>query len=45
MRDARVCAAILLPTAWGQAAQASSPALSTSPDSLNPRMSLLARSM
>src|SRR5450759_444548 len=41
----RVCAAIFLPTASGHAAQHSCSGVITSPDSLSPRMSLLARSM
>src|ERR1035441_9929100 len=44
-RAARVCPAIFLPTASGHAAHASSSMLSVPPGSVNPRMSLLARSM
>ena len=40
-----VCPAIFLPTASGHAAQHSCSGVITSPDSLSPRMSLLARSM
>src|SRR6476659_9062830 len=44
-RAARVCAATVLPTAIGHAAQASSSAVSVSPGSPSPRMNLLARSI